>query len=147
MRFSRECPKCGKPIWKGKKWTVLGFYKDGEEMVIRVEYDRCGCIVTLRRPHKGVKTMDGYVMISTPDGYQPEHRFVWEQAHGKLEKGIVVHHINGIRQDNRLENLIALPRSRHNNSMSQPEPFKILCPHCRKEVKIIKCRKNEYIVV
>lgn len=34
-----------------------------------------------------------------------EHRYVWTQAHGEIPKGMCIHHINGKRYDNRLENL------------------------------------------
>ena len=34
-----------------------------------------------------------------------EHRFVWEAYHGPIPEGMVIHHINGDNQDNRIENL------------------------------------------
>ncbi len=66
-------------------------------------------------------TKDGYVLLHKPgypssqrDGYIPEHRYVYEQSRGvTLPKGVIVHHINGIKSDNRPENLIATTRSQH----------------------------------
>lgn len=56
----------------------------------------------------------GYIYILQPGGkYVPEHRVIWEQAYGPLPTGYVVHHLNGIKDDNRLENLAALPRAIH----------------------------------
>ena len=33
------------------------------------------------------------------------HRLVWEEHHGLIPDGMVIHHINGDNQDNRIENL------------------------------------------
>lgn len=44
---------------------------------------------------------------------QLEHRVVWEQAFGQIPHAWVVHHINFIKQDNRLDNLVALPDKVH----------------------------------
>ena len=59
----------------------------------------------------------GYVMVWDPghpragrNGYVREHIKVWMDAQG-LPEGFNVHHLNGIRDDNRLENLAAVPRA------------------------------------
>lgn len=44
-----------------------------------------------------------------------EHRYVWEKAKGQIPHGGVIHHLNGLKGDNRLENLLALPRSDHDS--------------------------------
>ena len=49
-----------------------------------------------------------------PHPYVAEHRVVWEAANGKIPLGWVIHHLNGDKGDNRLENLIAMPRKEHN---------------------------------
>jgi hypothetical protein len=41
------------------------------------------------------------------------HIEVWENAHGPLPEGWVVHHINGNKGDNRLENLQGMPAKEH----------------------------------
>jgi hypothetical protein len=39
---------------------------------------------------------------------------VWEKTHGQpLPKGWVVHHLNGIKDDNRPDNLLACTRGEH----------------------------------
>ena len=74
---------------------------------------------------KGGKThtTQGYVlryMASTPESgthpmYILEHILVWEQTHNqKVPEGWHVHHLNGIKNDNRPENLVALPPREHN---------------------------------
>lgn len=67
---------------------------------------------------KGGKTFhDGYVQVRTGHGkahhYRFEHHVVWESANGALPGGWVVHHLNGIKTDNRLVNLAAMPRQEH----------------------------------
>lgn len=48
----------------------------------------------------------GYVRVYTKGAYNLEHRHVMEQILGRpLLKGEEVHHRNGIRHDNRPENL------------------------------------------
>ena len=68
-----------------------------------------------------INKRDGYVMIYAQKAtktektkYIPEHILVWEQIHQiPLPKGWVVHHLNGIKSDNRPENLAALPAKKH----------------------------------
>ncbi len=67
-------------------------------------------------------TSQGYVAIlqdNHPRGriarnYVFEHILVWEKAHGRpLPEGWCVHHLNGIKSDNRAENLQGMPRKNH----------------------------------
>lgn len=71
---------------------------------------------------KGGRRIDnGYVILSRRghpragrDGYVKEHILVWEEAHKKmLPKGWIMHHLNGIKDDNRLVNLKAMPDKKH----------------------------------
>lgn len=70
--------------------------------------------------HKKLRD-DGYIKVyypdhpdATKDGYVAEHRLVMENAIGRrLEKNEVVHHINHIRTDNRIENLKLMTFSEH----------------------------------
>ena len=68
----------------------------------------------------------GYVEVwdSSSGTYLKEHRLVWERVHNqKLPKGWIVHHLNGIRDDNRPENLAAMP-IKHHSPLIQLEPYK-----------------------
>lgn len=57
------------------------------------------------------KNKKGYVLVKTPDysknnGYKFEHVIIMEQSLGrKLFPGENIHHKNGIRDDNRIDNL------------------------------------------
>lgn len=63
---------------------------------------------------------NGYYQIFMPShhrankrGYVFEHIFVWEQINGKLPEDWMIHHLNGVKTNNHLENLIAMPRHSH----------------------------------
>jgi len=65
----------------------------------------------------------GYIYTRVKEGtpgkgkgafYRAEHILVWQEQHGKeLPNGWVVHHLNGVKDDNRPENLLGLPRVEH----------------------------------
>jgi hypothetical protein len=74
------------PMWKGKVNRSNGY-------------------IGIRKPDHPFASKDGYVM---------QHRLVVEAALGRyLTKDEDVHHINGIKTDNRLENLEVLHKSEH----------------------------------
>jgi HNH endonuclease len=56
------------------------------------------------------RTAEGYILIKAPDhpcanhGWVSEHRMVAYEKYGDIT-GMDVHHINGIKDDNRPENL------------------------------------------
>ena len=69
----------------------------------------------------------GYVSVRTKGSgkrYTLEHKVVWEAVNGPLPKGWIIHHLNGIKADNRMENLAGMPRQEHHS-----RPRKALEPY------------------
>jgi predicted Zn-ribbon and HTH transcriptional regulator len=87
--------------------------------------------------YQGWKIQDGYKLLLRPEnpmadckGYVREHRLVMAEHLGRpLTRTEVVHHINGKRSDNRIENLELLSRSQH---ASGHLPM-VICPKCGEE--------------
>ena len=118
-----ECKQCGKHFQSrgGKRQFCCGScstkwqWQHGKIMPLRP--------YAVKPPRLG---HDGYVIIGVPGrrGVK-EHRLVMEKHLGrKLLSSEIVHHKNGIRSDNRLENLQLVTRSTHRGD--------VLCPHCGK---------------
>lgn len=83
---------------------------------------KCRKHMARRPPQLGKRlahTATGYVLVRTPDGWVYEHRYVWEQSHGPIPDGYHVHHVNHVRNDNRIENLELVLGRRHNKDHTQ----------------------------
>lgn len=106
------CPDCGKPMVRGAQYCLpCSNRRRGEK----------------RRGENngywkgGVIQVNGYIyhrVRHEPGGaggpYKAEHHLVWEQTQGQpLPDGWVVHHLNGVHDDNRPENLVGMPRQLH----------------------------------
>lgn len=75
------------PSWKGGKTKST----QGYNLIRQLEHPRAG-----------------------KSGYVAEHILIWEEVHNKvLPEGWVIHHLNGIKDDNRPENLVAFSSTKH----------------------------------
>ena len=71
--------------------------------------------------YRATKNTGGYILEYKPEhpragknGYVGQHILVWEEANGKpLPEAWIVHHLNGIKNDNRPENLAGLSTRAH----------------------------------
>lgn len=109
MLHQYTCPQCGKPFTRVQK---------------RSKYDRFYCSISCSNKYrtgaesrhwKGGRTMSGgYVYLCMEGKQVPEHRVVMAQHLGRpLLSSEIIHHINGVKHDNRLENLMIVSRSEH----------------------------------
>lgn len=135
-----NCQRCGEGFessrsdgkWCKKCANILKYnYTDRYEESSRTVCIDCGTSVTRRAKrcktcedisrkitvHKVAryKHVNGYIECRDEDGNRKlEHRVVWEKVNNKqLPKGWVVHHLNGVKDDNRPENLVGMPKASH----------------------------------
>ena len=128
--------KEGTRVFNWKPWT--------EER--RIKYRE-----TKRKKALGNKNIkDGYVQILTIEGRQYEHRVVMENSiKRKLGSKEHVHHLNGIKSDNRIENLEILSHSDH-SKLHFNESGKMKAGGCplpcgawtRRHEHCIECKKS-----
>lgn len=108
------CPCCNKDYMRTQKQL--------NQVIKRSGVWRCRpCTQALRiysnaKPIGSVRVHKptGYIDQKTQDGWRRQHVVVMENAIGRrINKGEVVHHINEIKSDNRIENLALMTTGEH----------------------------------
>lgn len=121
-------PPFGRFIWTActncetLRWVPYVKCKDAPKSLV---CKKCVPGLTLKCRGNGHTDKDGYHLISLPwkhefiatangRGWIPEHRLVMAQHLGRnLFPQEIVHHLNGIKNDNRIENLTLVSRKEH----------------------------------
>lgn len=121
MKADCEIEGCNLPVFS-RQWCQKHYAR----------WLRHGDPTTTKAPNRGTgrrtRGENGYVYLRRPGhpladkmGWVAEHRLVLWEA-GRLEPGQVAHHRNGVKADNRLENLEALSRSEHSAEHAADRP-------------------------
>lgn len=106
------------PEHRAKVIKTLALYRKGKDN----PNWKGGKVYSYSEKKDRINGAKGYVWLKLPDhpraykqGYYPEHRYVMEQKLGRvLEKYEHIHHKNGLKDDNRIENLELVNAQTHN---------------------------------
>lgn len=116
-----------------------------------------GKFIQQRKPWTPKKWNDGYIdnsgrfRIYRPDypraygeGYALRAHVVWWMAHGKIhEHGTDLHHRNGTRLDDRLENLTVLPHGKHAALHKTKPRIQFVCRGCGQGFGVVPWRVRQ----
>lgn len=79
--------------------------------------------------------------MAAKSGYLMEHRLVVAEHLGRnLERHEIVHHINGVKTDNRVENLQLMDPTPHNR-LPKGQRKLLECPHCKALITLASAKR------
>jgi len=101
-------------------------------------------VAATRKSTKGYCiTAKGYKLLYKPGhptaskaGYIAEHRIVMEEHLGRLlTKNEIVHHLDGNKQNNVIENLQLMEKRHHDAQTLKGRKYMVTCPYCGKSFR------------
>jgi hypothetical protein len=136
----RNCPKdrFGSGL-RGKKRILTDDHKKAIKKAAIKMWEKKAKGYTLKK--------DGYVEITRgKNKYKGQHRVIMEEYLGReLNTNEVVHHINGIKHDNRIENLKVMTNKEHNRLHAIKNQKRGVCYDISKESKSGEEHRNSIL--
>jgi len=126
MKIDKTCKECGK---------IFNNYKHSHAILCSKECvslwkGRKNCKEKNPNWKGGIIKSNGYTMVSVGKGrYKREHRAIMEKYLGReLWPWEIIHHKNGQKHDNRIENLQIVTHNTHTGQ--------VICPMCQYTIEV-----------
>lgn len=117
-RYLHECPSCTKERWTSNAKSGKCSKCAGKESYTPPSVER----KDKRKYGDGYITKQGYHLVYTEEGYKPAHRLAFPE----LPKDHVVHHVDGDKLNNKIENLHPCSKKEHREIHGQLERLSYL---------------------
>jgi len=144
MKYKKTCKVCNKTFYVYKCRINIAKY---------CSLKCLGIFNSMQPPEKSsnwkggrVYHSDGYIMVLVNKKYILEHRYIMEKlVNRKLNKGEIVHHIDGNRENNNKNNLKLMSKSYHNKLTMVNNHKNHKMPYKKTKLKRPEINKNTII--